>query len=111
MVGVRRIRVNTDGLANLVHGRDVIGELAGLVDEISVSLNAPDPTTYARYCRSRYGEAAFHAVCDFLKRAREIIPEVTATVVELPDLDLAACQRLAEALGVGFRVRPLDDVG
>ncbi len=109
--GVQRIRVNTDGLANLVHGRDVVGELAGLVDEVSVSLNAPDAETYARYCRSRYGEAAFRAVCEFLRRAREVIPAVTATVVALPDLDIASCRRLAEDLGVRFRVRPLDDVG
>lgn len=109
--GARYIRVNTDGLASLVHGRDVVGELAGLVDEVSVSLNAPDAATYARYCRSRYGEAAFGAVCDFLRRAAEVIPEVTATVVALPDLDIEACRRLAENLGVRFRVRPLDDVG
>lgn len=109
--GVRHIRVNTDGLANLVHGRDVAGELAGLVDEVSVSLNAPDAETYARYCRSRFQEAAFEAVCGFLRRAAEVIPVVTATVVALPDLDIEACRRRAEDLGVRFRVRPLDDVG
>lgn len=107
-----KVRINTDGLANLVQDRDVVGELEGLVDHLSVSLNAADAATYARYCRSRYGEAAFEAVCDFIRRAREVVPEVTATVVALPDLDLEACRRLAEdELGVAFRVRPLDDLG
>ncbi|MBM4396314.1 MAG: YchF/TatD family DNA exonuclease [Deltaproteobacteria bacterium] len=107
-----RIRVNTDGLASLVHGRDVPAELAGLVDVVSVSLNAPDAATYARICPSRHGEAAFHAVCDFLRRAREVLPEVWATAVALPGLDVEACRRLAEAtLGVRFRARPYDDVG
>lgn len=109
--GVRHIRVNTDGLAHLVHGRDVLEELAGLVDEVSVSLNAPDARSYAKYCRSRYGEAAFTAVCEFLKRAVDVIPRVTATVVALPDLDIEACERLARTLGAQFRVRPLDDLG
>ena len=109
--GVKWIRINTDGLANLVHGEDVLARLAGLVDELSVSLNAPDAATYARYCRSRYGEDAFRAVLEFLNSARERIPVVTATVVALPGLDIEACRRLAERIGVRFRVRPLDDLG
>ncbi len=107
-----RVRVNTDGLASLVSGRDVPGELAGKVDAISISLNAPDAATYAGVCRSRYGESAFAAVCAFLRRAKEVIPDVTASVVGLPGLDIEACRHLAEdELGVRFRVRPLDDPG
>lgn len=107
-----RIRINTDGLASRVHGRDVPGELAGLVDAISVSLNAPDAATYARLCHSKYGESAYDDVCAFLRRAREVIPEVTATVVGLPGLDVEACRRKAEdELGVHFRLRPYDDLG
>ncbi|MBC8018641.1 MAG: radical SAM protein [Verrucomicrobia bacterium] len=41
-----RIRINTDGQANLLHGRNILPELAGLVDCISVSLNAPNAATY-----------------------------------------------------------------
>lgn len=107
-----KVRINTDGLANLVHGRDVVGELEGMVDRLSVSLNAADAATYVRYCRSRYGEKAFEAVCAFIRRAKEVVPEVTATVVALPDLDVEACRKLAEDdLGVAFRVRALDDLG
>ena len=107
-----RVRVNTDGLASLVHGRDVPGELVGLVDCLSVSLNAADAATYARSCRSRYGEAAFPAVLAFLRRAAEVIPEVVATAVVLPGLDVEAVRRLAEDdLHVRFRARPLDDMG
>lgn len=108
----RSVRINTDGLADLVHDRDVLGELDGLVDHLSVSLNAADAATYSTYCRSKYGESAFDAVCAFIRRARSVIPKVTATVVALPDLDIEACRKLAEKeLGVGFRVRPLDDLG
>jgi len=106
------VRVNTDGLASLVHSRDVPGELAGRVDALSVSLNAPDRETYARICPSRYGEAGHDAVVAFIKRAAQVIPQVIATVVALPGLDLDACRSLAEQeLGVTLRIRPLDDLG
>jgi len=107
-----RVRVDTDGLASLVHGRDVLPELEGIVDALSVSLNAPDAPTYARLCPSRFGPAAFEAVVAFLRRAPSHVPSVTATAVALPGLDHDAVRRLAESIpGVRFRLRPFDEVG
>jgi TatD DNase family protein len=107
-----RVRVNTDGLANLVHGRNVLPELAGLVDALSVSLNAPDAETYARICPNRYGAASFPALLDFLREAPNHVPSVTATAVDLPGMDAGAVRRLAESIpGVSFRLRTYDDVG
>lgn len=107
-----RIRINTDGLANLVNGRDILPELDGLVDALSVSLNAPDAATYARICPNRYGEASFPALLDFLREAPRHVPSVTATAVALPGLDHDAVRRLAESIpGVSFRLRPFDEVG
>ncbi len=107
-----KIRVNTDGLANLVHGRNVLPELRGLVDALSVSLNAPDAATYARICPNRYGEASFPALLDFLRQAPAFVPSVTATAVALPGLDHDAVRRLAESIeGVSFRLRDYNDVG
>ena len=51
-----RVRVNSDGQANLVHGRNILPELEGLVDAVSVSLNAADAQTYQHYCRSKFGD-------------------------------------------------------
>ncbi len=108
--GARRIRVNTDGLANRVHGRNVVPELAEKVDAVSVSLNAPDAATYERLCRPPVPDA-FGAVLAFLQEAARRIPEVTATVVAVPGLDVEACRRVAARLGVGFRVRAYNEVG
>jgi TatD DNase family protein len=108
--GARRIRVNTDGLGSLVHGRDVAAELEGVVDAVSVSLNAADSDTYERLCRPGV-EGAYPAVLAFLRRARERLPEVTATAVAVPGLDLEACRRVAQDLGVEFRPREHDEVG
>jgi len=105
------IRVNTDGQANLVHGRNILPELAGLVDSISVSLNAADAATYTRLCATPFGAAGFQAVCDFLRAAPAHIPLVTATAVTVPGLEIEPIRRLAAKLGVDFREREYAEVG
>jgi TatD DNase family protein len=107
-----RVRIDTDGQANLVYGRNILPELQGLVDAVSVSLNAENPEQYHRLCRSAFGEAGFQGVLDFLREAKKYIPEVVATVVDMPGVDVAACRRLAEeTLGVKFKIRAYDEVG
>lgn len=105
------VRINTDGQANLVHGRNILPELAGLVDAISVSLNAPDAASYQRICRSAFGEDSYRAVKDFLRMAKDHIPSVTATAVTLPGIDIEACRKVAAELGVEFRERVYNEVG
>ncbi|MFA5517265.1 MAG: TatD family hydrolase [Desulfuromonadales bacterium] len=106
-----KVRVNTDGQANLVYGRNILPELRGLIDAVSVSLNAPDAATYQRLCRSDFGEAGFEGVKDFLRQARQHIPEVTATAVAIPGIDMQACRRVAADLGVAFREREYNEMG
>ena len=105
------VRINTDGQANLIHGRNILPELAGLVDSISVSLNAPDAATYQRICRSEFGEQGYSALKDFLLEAKKYIPSVTATAVTLPGIDIEACRQVAEKLHVEFRERIYNEVG
>jgi TatD DNase family protein len=110
--GVKRIRIDTDGLANLREGRDVTPELAAAgVGAVVVSLNAADPGTYARICPNQHGEAAWEAARGFIRAAVRHLPEVQASFVGMPGLDQDACRREAEALGAAFRWRPYDRVG
>lgn len=106
-----KIRINSDGQANLVHKRNILPELAGLIDAISVSLNAPTAEEYQRLCQSGFGEEGYRAVKDFLRQAPEFIPEVIATAVTYPGVDIAACEQLAQELGVQFRSREYQEVG
>ena len=106
-----KVRINTDGQANLVHGRNILPELAGLVDAVSVSLNAPDAETYHHLCRSRFGLQGYQAVKDFLREATKHIPSVTASAVAIPGIDMEACRKAAKALGVEFREREYNEVG
>ena len=105
------VRINTDGQANLVHGRNILPELEGLVDAISVSLNAPDAATYQEICQSEFGESGYDALKEFLVEAKKHIPSVTATAVTLPGIDIDACRKVADELGVDFRERVYNEVG
>lgn len=105
-----RVRLNTDGLASLRHGRDVAPDLEGNIDAVSISLNAQDAGTYARVCRPRR-EGSYAAVLDFAAAAREFVPQVTLTAIEgLPGVDIAGCRAIARRLRVDFRSRRLDDI-
>lgn len=106
-----RIRLNTDGLANLVYGRDVTPELKGRVDSLSISLNAQDEATYERHCRPTL-PGSYAAMQDFARRAKAYVPEVTLTAIDgLEGVDIAACEAIAHSLGVAFRRRFVDRVG
>ncbi len=105
------VRINSDGQANLVHRRNILPELEGLVDAISISLNAADAESYQRLCQSAYGASSYQAVKEFLQLAGRYIPEVTATAVTVPGIDITACEQVAKELGVTFRAREYNEVG
>lgn len=106
-----KVRINSDGQANLVHGRNILPELQGLIDSISISLNASNLNDYQRLCQSSYGDESYQAVKDFLQQASNYIPDVTATAVTYPGIDINACQQVAKDLGVKFRAREYNEVG
>lgn len=106
-----RVRVNTDGLANRVHKRNVLPDLARSVDALSVSMNAQNETVYDRHCRPSL-RGSFDAMLAFLEQAPRHIDDVTATAIDgLDGVDIDACADLASQYGVGFRRRVLDIVG
>jgi TatD family-associated radical SAM protein len=103
-----KIRLNTNGLSDLINGRDTLPELSSVLDRISVSLNAKGPEEYLALCHPRFGIGAFEAMLDFTRRAKECIPDVTMSVVSgsIPYQDIEPCRRIAEEeIGVKFRVR------
>lgn len=105
------VRLNTNGQGSAIAGRDIVPELVGLIDSVSVSLDAADAETYNRLCHPDRPDA-FRAVCDFLRSCKGRIPKIRATAVGVPGLDVTAIRRLAEDdLGVTFEVREYDVVG
>ena len=100
------MRLNTNGHGNMINRRDIVPELAGLFERISISLNAPDNGTYVMICRPDAGEKAFAAVVDFIGRAASSEMECTVSALDYPEVDLEATRELVESIpGARFRVR------
>ena len=104
-----KIRINTNGQADLINGRDTTPELEGLVDTLSISLNCANAESYQKVCHSEFGEKAFDTLIDYARRAKKYVPKVVFSVVRgsIPDSDIDICQRIADDAGVTLRVREM----
>lgn len=105
------VRINTNGHASLIHGRDVCPELKGRIDTLSISLNATNAADYVALCHPIEGEAAYQAMLDFAREAAAYVPNVVMTIVDkdkTPE-EIEKCRRIAAGLGVQLRVRSFID--
>ena len=101
-----KIRINTNGHANRFAGRDVTPEMKGLIDVISISLNAENAEKYHEICVCDYGEEGFYDMLEFAKAAKDNVPEVILSIVDVIDKEaIEKCRKIAEEIGVTFRVR------
>ena len=102
------VRLNTNGHGNLIHGRDITGELARVVDTVSISLNASTAKGYQEICCSEYGEKAFDAMLEF---TRLCVPKFKKTVLSVVDTigkdEIERCRKVCETTGAEFRVREI----
>lgn len=101
------VRINTNGHANLILGRDVTPDLKGRIDVLSISLNGSTPEEYLAVTRPRDGILAWEAMLEFTREAVRYVPTVMMTVVDKdksPE-ELERCRVLCESLGAQLRVR------
>ena len=103
-----KTRINTNGLSDLLHERETAPELEGLVDAISISLNAASAEKYNAICHPEFGLGAWPAILKFTEEVKQYVPDVTMSVVggTIPKEDVEICRQIAtEQIGVKFRVR------
>lgn len=106
-----KIRVNTNGLSDLIHGEPTAAMFEGKVDMLSISLNTDDPDEYYELCLPKFGRASHRAMLDFAREAKKYVPDVAMTIVGAPISDenkIARCKALCDAMGVRLRVRPYE---
>lgn len=102
------IRINTNGQSDLIHRRRTAPELKGLIDVISISLNASDAEKYDRICHSRFGKQGFDAMIAFAGDCRQYVPTVVFSVVDcIGPEEVESCRVVAKRVGVNFRVRKM----
>lgn len=101
-----KIRINTNGLANLIHNRNVIPELKDCFDTISISLNAGCEESYLKVTRPKFKEGSYHAMLDFARQCKIIAPRVVFSVVDvISKKEIELSQSVADTLDIPLRVR------
>lgn len=102
-----KTRINTNGHANFVYKRNVAPELIGLIDEISVSLNAPTSQEYNELSNPKF-DNAYDEVKNFIKSCSDAGIKTVTSIVENykgRHLDIEACEKISNDLGAKLRVR------
>lgn len=101
-----KIRINTNGLSDLIHNKKTAILLKDNIDSVSISLNAPNRTKYNEVTRPKFGEKAFEALIDFAKDCKKYVKEVHFSVVdEISDKEIEESKVLADKMNIDLRVR------
>lgn len=103
------VRINTNGQANLIHKRNIIPELVGFIDNISISLNADSAELYSELtCCSFDKHLAYEGVKNFIAECAGSGINTTATVVagfQNYHINIEKCRKISVELGAKFRIR------
>ncbi len=100
------IRLNTNGLSDLINKRPTAKEICEVTDAVSISLNAPTAEKYNDITQPAYGEKAFDAMIKFAMECKEYGVQVKMTVVDvISKEDIEDCKKMTEKLGIPLRVR------
>ncbi len=101
-----KIRLNTNGLGNLVNGRNVVKEVCENIDCISISLNAPTAEKYNELVNPKFGLESFEAMLSFAEECKKYLDDVRFSVVDvISKEDIEECKKIAESMNIPLRVR------
>lgn len=105
------IRINTNGLGDLVNNKEVAPLFQGLIDTVSISLNTPDEEEYLKLVRPKFGAKSYQAMLDFAKKCTEYVPHVVMTTVAttLTAEEEERCAQICKEIGAAYRIRPWED--
>ena len=104
-------RLNTNGLGELAYGREISEEFRGILDTISISLNASNAEKYLALTNAKYGIRSYEAMLAFAEHSKKHVPNVVLTIVDHvnPPEEIEKCRRLCEDRGLTLRVRSYED--
>ena len=103
-----KTRLNTNGHGSIINQHDITADLVGRLDGINISLNASNARLYEKLCRPIYPEMAFDSMLFFAQACREKGLNCWFSVVDcIGEEEVAACQKLADSVGIPLRVREM----
>jgi MoaA/NifB/PqqE/SkfB family radical SAM enzyme len=78
-----KLRLNTNGLSDLINGRETAKDICKYIDVISISLNDPDSEKYDKITRNIFPGKAFDAMLKFTRDCVACGNSVRMTVVDV----------------------------
>ena len=94
-----------------IHGERTAPKLKGLIDTVSVSLNATNAEAYNAVVRPKFGIGSYDAMLKFTEDCVQYVPHVVMTVVDVvtsPE-EQERCRCICESIGATLRVRPYEE--
>lgn len=104
------VRINTNGLSDLIYGKDTAPMFEGLIDTVSISLNTPNREKYYELTQNKFGIKSFDAMLSFAKNVKKYVKRVVLTTVSttLTPEEEAECADICRRLGAEYRIRPFE---
>lgn len=100
------VRINTNGLSDLSFQKDTAQMLAGLIDSVSVSMNAGNAEHYLKITRNRFGISSFDAMLQFAQNCKQYVGKVRLSIVDILDPEeIEDCKAISERIGVPLLIR------
>jgi TatD DNase family protein len=99
------IRLNTNGQGSLIAKADLPSKLRGLIDSVSISLNAQDEAIYTKICNPQFGPKVYAEILKFAQRCKDEGIKTAFSIVTVPEIDIAACQQIADRMNIPLRKR------
>ena len=106
-----KIRINSNGLSDLINGEKTAHLLKGLIDTVSISLNSTNKEEYLKVVRPKFGIDSYDAMLSFAKDCTEYVTEVVMTVVDVVTSkeEQERSREICESIGATFRIRPYEE--
>lgn len=106
----KTIRINTNGLSDLIYKKDTAPMFQDLIDIVSISLNTPNKERYLELTRSKFGIESFSAMLNFAGNVKKYVKQVILTTVSttLTKEEEEECRKICEELGVTYRIRAFE---
>lgn len=103
-------RINTNGLSDLIYGKDTSSLFKDRIDIVSISLNTPNKERYLELTRSKFGMDSFDAMLRFAENVKKQVKQVILTTVSttLTPEEEEECRKICEKIHVTYRIRAFE---